>query len=324
MQVRKLISIIVPIYNAQMHLQECLLSICDQSYSNLEILLINDGSTDDSSKICTAFSKDDHRIKVLHTTNSGVAAARNVGLSIAKGDYIAFIDSDDMVNANYIYELYKTADAQDADIVCCGYTYTNNKLRYEHNDFRFLSNTRESFVEHLLQNTGGTICSKLFKASIITANQLRFHNSLKMREDLIFSLEFAFFADCFLVAHNYNYNYNDRNTQSLSKSDNIENRLFVRNIIKRTLEKHSFNRGVQERLLNIWNKEILFIGIKACMNFKKPIKKIQAFYGDIEIRELSTQTKIEGIKETVLFLPAKLRSPLLTYITYRTIYGNKL
>lgn len=323
MKQKGLISVIIPLYNVENYIDNCLQSVLDQSFQNLEIILIDDGSIDDSGKICDAYSRKDDRIRVLHIRNSGVSAARNCGLDIATGEYIAFIDSDDTVHQNYIDELYKTAETQDSDIVCSGYTYTGKELKYEHNDFKNLSNSRESFVEHLLQNTGGTICSKLFKASIISDNQLKFDGTLKMREDLIFSLEFAFFANSFHVVHNFYYNYNGLNVDSLSNADNTENRLQVRNIITKILEKHNFNKVVEERLLNIRNKEILFAGIRECFNFEKPLTTIQVFYSKSEISELSTQIKIVGLKDAVLYLPAKLKSPLLTYMIYRILYGNK-
>lgn len=319
----QLVTIIIPVYNSEVYLSGCLQSVINQSYDNLELILINDGSTDDSGKICDTFSRNDNRIKVFHIENSGVSAARNLGLNLAKGKYIAFIDSDDTVHQNYIDKLYNAAAAQDSDIVCTGYTYTGKELKYDHNDFRNLSNSRESFVECLLQNTGGTICSKLFKASIILDNQLRFDGTLKMREDLIFCLEFAFFANGFHAVDNYYYYYNGLNVDSLSNADNTENRLQVRNIITKILEKHDFNNGVQERLLNIRNKEILFAGIRECFNFEKPLTTIQAFYSKSEFSELSTQIKIVGLKDAVLYLPAKLKSPLLSYIIYRLLYGNK-
>ena len=318
-----LISVIIPVYNAENCIENCLQSVLDQSYRNLEIILIDDGSIDNSGKISDAYSTNDNRIRVVHTANSGVSAARNLGLDMANGQYIAFIDSDDTVQQNYIHELYEAAAVQDSDIVCSGYSYTGKELKYQHNDFKNLENSRESFVANLLQNTGGTICSKLFKASIISDHQLRFDSTLKMREDLIFSLEFAFFANSFHVVHNYYYYYNGQNIDSLSSADNTENRLQVRNIIAKILEKHNFNIETRHRLLNIRNKEILFAGIRDCFNFKKPLASIQAFYRNSEISELTTHIKIIGLKDAVLYLPAKLKSAFLTFIIYRILYGNK-
>ena len=97
-----LVSIIVPVYNTEKYLSKCLDSIVNQTYKNLEIILINDGSTDNSKAICEDFAKKDKRIQVINKENSGVSVSRNKGLSLAKGNYIAFIDADDYAELNYI------------------------------------------------------------------------------------------------------------------------------------------------------------------------------------------------------------------------------
>ena len=98
----KLVSIIIPIYNSEKYLKKCIDSILEQKYNNLEIILINDGSTDNSGKICDRLAIEDKRIKVIHKLNEGVSIARNKGLEMAKGEYIFFIDSDDYIDENII------------------------------------------------------------------------------------------------------------------------------------------------------------------------------------------------------------------------------
>lgn len=115
----KLISIIVPIYNVELYLKRALNSIINQTYKNLEILLVDDGSTDNSGKICEEYSKLDNRIKVIHKTNGGQASAINMALNIAKGDYIGFCDPDDYINENFYKNLYELAEKYDTDITEC-------------------------------------------------------------------------------------------------------------------------------------------------------------------------------------------------------------
>ena len=116
---KPLISIIVPIYNAELHLSQCLKSITGQTYHNLEIILINDGSTDNSGNICNEFATIDKRIIVLHKENGGISSARNKGLDIAKGEYIAFSDDDDILHTNMIELLYNNLIHSNADIAMC-------------------------------------------------------------------------------------------------------------------------------------------------------------------------------------------------------------
>lgn len=116
-----LVSIIVPIYNAKIYLEECINSIISQSYENLEIFLVDDGSTDGSAGICDKYAEKDDRIVVLHKKNGGQADARNMALEQIKGDYIAFADSDDILSNDYIEYMLNLAQSQDADIVQCEY-----------------------------------------------------------------------------------------------------------------------------------------------------------------------------------------------------------
>lgn len=115
------ISIIVPIYNVEQYLRKCIYSLINQTYKNLEIILINDGSSDNSGLICDEYAKKDDRIKVIHKENEGVSVARNIGLDIATGEYIFFIDSDDYLNTNAILILFDNLKKYDADISMCEY-----------------------------------------------------------------------------------------------------------------------------------------------------------------------------------------------------------
>jgi glycosyltransferase involved in cell wall biosynthesis len=115
------ISIIVPVYNVEKYLSACIESIINQTYQNLEIILVDDGATDNSSQICDAYALKDSRIKVLHEKNAGSAEARNKGLQEATGDFIAFVDSDDLISAGFYQRLLNVLVENNADIVECGY-----------------------------------------------------------------------------------------------------------------------------------------------------------------------------------------------------------
>ena len=128
-----LISIIVAVYNAKWYLEKCVNSLINQTYRNLEIILVDDGSTDNSGEICDDFQKKDERIKVIHKENGGHADARNAGIKASKGNYIFFVDNDDYIDSDLIECLYKRAKQCNAEIVACGYikeTYYSNKIEY--------------------------------------------------------------------------------------------------------------------------------------------------------------------------------------------------
>jgi len=138
-----LISAIVPIYNVEAYLRECVDSILHQTYSNLEIVLVDDGSPDKCPEICDEYAKKDNRVKVIHQKNGGLAKARNVGLNNATGEYITFIDSDDFVSKRYIEFLYRGAHENDADISIATFSSFSNKhvpkLSIDYINFKVLS-----------------------------------------------------------------------------------------------------------------------------------------------------------------------------------------
>lgn len=121
MEAQPLITVIVPVYNVEKYLRRCLDSIIRQTYQNLEILCIDDGSIDNSGEICEQYVARDARIKVIHQENQGLSTARNKGLDTATGEYIAFVDSDDYIAADVLEQLYQSAVSSDATCVICGY-----------------------------------------------------------------------------------------------------------------------------------------------------------------------------------------------------------
>ena len=125
------ISVIIPIYNAERHLERCLESILRQTYYNMEIILVNDGSTDSSGKLCDFYGDKDSRIIVIHQKNGGVACARNSGLTASSGEYVLFVDSDDVLPLNAVEIYVNTAENHDADIISGGFKRCSDET-FEH------------------------------------------------------------------------------------------------------------------------------------------------------------------------------------------------
>lgn len=191
---KKLISIIIPIYNASMHINKCLNSLINQTYKNIEIILIDDGSTDDSYILCKEFEKVDKRIKVFHQENSGVSSARNFGLQVAKGDYITFVDSDDYVEKD-IYELLINCINKDkAQIAICNIYYeTINKEQvysYFYKDFVFSRHDFPLIMNNIL-SINGYVWNKLYDRKLIYKNDefIKFSENICISEDSLFNYE---------------------------------------------------------------------------------------------------------------------------------------
>lgn len=162
-----LISVIVPVYKVEEYLCECLDSIINQTYKNLEIILVDDGSPDNSSTICEEYAEKDSRIKVIHQKNSGVSVARNTGLNAVTGDYIGFVDGDDYIELNMFEELYKCLTANFADMSVCGIKQFGVKTKSDFYGNKCLN--RSDFLKEVLcENIPSYLCNKLFKKQLFS------------------------------------------------------------------------------------------------------------------------------------------------------------
>ena len=166
-----LISVIIPVYNVEKYVQKCLDSVTNQSYHNLEIILVDDGSTDSSGKICDTYAKKDERITVIHQKNQGLSEARNNGMKVAHGKYTTFIDSDDYIHQEMIMFLYKTLKQYQADIATCTATfvYENGACKAPKEDLMIEVHTSKEALELMLYQTkiNNSAWGKLYKTSLL-------------------------------------------------------------------------------------------------------------------------------------------------------------
>ena len=184
-----MISVIVPVYNAEKYLHRCIDSILVQSFTDFELLLINDGSKDNSGKICDEYAAKDSRIRVFHKENGGVSSARNLGLDNAKGDYIMFVDSDDYMFPEMCELMVATIESKRTDLAVCGTTETGGGYWCPVADKDYtLTQLKDSFVELLHTELLSPPWNKIFKRSIIDGQ--RFFEGVSFGEDLIFNLEY--------------------------------------------------------------------------------------------------------------------------------------
>lgn len=188
-----LISVIVPIYNASNYLDSCLKGILNQSYRNIELILVDDGSTDDSLCICQNFGKLDHRIVVLHKSNGGVSSARNAGLQVAKGKYVTFIDPDDLVAPAYITCLYAAIIQMDAQIAVCKAFDCNEKESdgfreiYEKADTHCKQIVVSSEYDFFAEYAHYTVWGAMFLKNILEG--VEFQTDLFVGEDSLFYVQ---------------------------------------------------------------------------------------------------------------------------------------
>lgn len=220
-------SIIIPVYNAESYLRRCVDSFLNQTFINYEIILINDGSTDSSGKICDEYSANNEKIRTLHQINAGVSAARNAGLDVAQGKYIVFADSDDFVEKDFLYNLFSYS----VDLVIVGFKdFKNNEVIKvcTPRDDRWIVKSSKSIQKFLITGFSGSVCGKRYKKSIIKNNKIRFNENINYCEDRIFNNEYilnsssivsipwAGYFRCLnesssLTSRSYNMSFNERN-----------------------------------------------------------------------------------------------------------------
>ena len=168
-QEKALISVIIPVYKVEKYVEKCIQSVINQTYENLQIILVDDGSPDNCGKICDEYAKKDHRIEVIHKSNGGLSDARNKGLEIAKGEYIGFVDSDDYIEADMYEVLYNLLKQYNADVSICNfYTVSQGKISIKNADNGINEYNRIEILKEILldKNIQSYAWNKLYKKEL--------------------------------------------------------------------------------------------------------------------------------------------------------------
>lgn len=241
------VSIIIPLYNADRYIKTCLNSVLRQTYKDIEIILIDDGSTDTSSKIVDEFAIKDNRISVIHKNNEGASIARNTGIEASNGEYLFFLDADDYLDDYCIEKLVKTA--QNGSLATTGYMLYESGVAttpdqcYKH--FDSLTEMLDDF-DQLFATKLNFVWGKLYKTNIIKENNIRFKKGISLGEDLLFNLEYfaCWSGKIDMITHN-GYYYRQTGNSSLSKKFDKEmfawNDYCYNELRKFLIEANSFN-----------------------------------------------------------------------------------
>ena len=205
-----IISIIVPVYNAEKHLDKCINSILNQTFRDFELILVNDGSTDNSKVICENYSRKDKRVKVISKKNEGVSIARNKGIDVARGKYIMFADSDDWINRDMMENMFK--GIQSVDLVVCGTNIISNEKVETSNLVNKLALDKKSTgqcIKYIIDEVQHRcVWNKIYKTQIIKDNNLKFFDDVKCGEDSIFNFMYFEKINSIKVISEAYYNYN--------------------------------------------------------------------------------------------------------------------
>ena len=220
---KQLVSIIIPIYNVEKYLEQCIKSLINQTYRNLEIILINDGSTDKSTKICEKYKNQDNRIVFINKKNGGSASAKNEGLKIAKGDYITFVDSDDFIEPDMIEYMVNTIKKYNSDIIQCSFTnlYKNTE-RFKQDKIVEQKISSKDFLELFLKKWDSSLFwNKLFKREVI---ENVFFKEGRCIDDEFFTYKCVINSKSIVTSNKIVYNYRMRKS-GVMKSESSQKQI---------------------------------------------------------------------------------------------------
>lgn len=316
----KMVSIIVPVYNAEKTLEKCVRSLIEQTYSNIEIILVNDGSKDNSISLCYKLQMLDSRIIVIDKPNGGVSSARNAGLDIAKGDFVMFCDSDDWVEKKWCEILVKSFEED--YMVMCGF-YTDGKhsvLPYETKANTTCETYEKTEFSSLYLLGFNVPWNKIYDRKVIEKNSLRFDERFNNGEDYLFNLKYlskiekkiVFLDKCL-------YHYVWSNAGSLSSSNNcnkfqhdrllfIEINKTVNNITK------SISTDYYNKFFHLFEKSIASV-LNSNLSFFLKKKELHKIFKSKEYQEVAKKSKISP--NVVYRKIYQLGSPILVILLYR-------
>ena len=280
------IAIVVPIYNAEKYLKECVESLLEQTYTNLQIILVNDGSQDNSIKICNELKEKDNRILVINGKNEGVSKARNKGIDVTDAKYIMFVDADDYILPSYVEDMYNFMNQNNIDAVKTGWTRFNDnekkQLSFIEEDYQIFNSNQ--IVEFILKNNRyfNSACTILYSLEIIKKNKIHFETNLKHGEDTLFFIDYL--NVCKRIGYIKNTGYCYRfNSSSTSNKVDIDARIkycIDTIIVYYTLyNKYGLNEQIAGLVLERINyslKIILYNQPMKYTSFKNMVKKFDS------------------------------------------------
>lgn len=297
------ISVIIPIYDSEKYLKKCLDSIVNQTLQEIEIILINDGSTDNSSKIMKEYSEIDKRIILIDKENGGVSSARNNGLELANGEYITFVDSDDWCELTMLDEMYKIATINSVDFISSGYiveSFTGKCIRNITTNKQMIGKNNDN-ISNILSNIElGYSVGKLYKRSILNKNNIRFDESISFAEDAIFIREYILNINSIAEVGEANYHYVRANMESLStkyvvnmdfvmkKYWNVNERVYNKFLLYGNKMRSRGNiREIDGVILLLYNN----YRVNSCKKRKERIEEIKILLKDKEIHRAISNFK---------------------------------
>ena len=323
-----MISIIVPVYNAEKYIRKCLDSIVNQTYKDLEIILVDDGSPDNSGAICDEYAQNDSRIKVIHKQNGGLSSARNAGLDVASGEFLTFIDSDDYIEENTMADVVDAISQRDVEIVLIREKQVNlkgetTKIVGDKPTNTTFYKDKEFLVELVLGKQINGACDKFYKRDCI--KDLRFEEGRHHGEDMLFNVSYLDRVKTVGYVDSIKYSYvanDDSVTHASFNSHSIDNIYFKDKVFSIVKEKYPTYSGILARRCFVARLTLLRLIYGSAQQKKQKtlIKEVQDY-----LRQTYNQTKRElSRKEKIEYLLYKFVRPVyFLYLRMIKLYKNK-
>lgn len=305
-----LISIIVPVYNVEKYIERCINSLLNQTLKQIEIILIDDGSTDNSPKICDKYSCEYENIKIIHKKNNRASAARNDGIKIASGKYIALVDSDDWIELSMLEEMYNKSEEFQTDITMCDlkkvgveYEYTvNQSIRQGYYDRSMIES--ELFpclimFEDIEFPPTISNCTCLFRREFLIENKLFYDEDIHYCEDSIFGSKAMYNANGFYYMKNryfYNYFYNPNSTTSICNMKKWDSYLLINKRLREYFKdsKFDFSRQIKINMLYFTLNYLKEIG-KSNLEFEDKRKECKKIFCEGCVNDIFKDFKIPSV-----------------------------
>lgn len=317
-----LISIIIPVYNAKAHLDACVQSILDQSYKNFELLLIDDGSSDGSSELCDELSQKSEKIRVIHKENGGVSTARNRGLEEACGEFIIFVDCDDVISQDYVESFIESS--RDADLVIGSIedVYVDGTGKIYKTDLRIhkapIKGVLAEEYYDLIDWIRGPV-AKLYRKAIIDEHHLRFDENLSVAEDQVFNFSYYRFVTSYKIEERSLYQYFHYDTK-ISLSTLYTEKTFSDDVFKMDIEytflkeycPNSYNTIYIHQVIGLLNKYTALQGDSSASSYYDRVKRLATLHPLVIDPSLGKKKQL-----IVRLLQMKLYWAVVVYYRYK-------
>lgn len=312
------LSVVIPVYNAQFYLENCIESILNQNFEDFELLLINDGSTDSTLDICQEYERKDKRIRVFNKTNSGVSDTRNYAINKIKGEYVLFIDSDDWIENNTFGSLFEVVDSNNPDLIIFGISIDveseknniNSILNYyKRSSWKTKKEIQDNVYNLFEKALINSSCNKLYKSKILLNNNIRFKNSF-VAEDTEFNLDYLVHTKHVEVLDNCFYHYmkriQNKSVTSIHYEDSFSRYVEVHKKMKNLfLINNKLDPDIEQILRNTMVSQylsVIFKVFKSTNSSKNWIQKRKFLNSGINnalIKDTLIHARVYSIKEKI-------------------------